>query len=266
MFGGDEISGPSNSTWVRTGNCWTELQLSVKPQTRSYAALAFDPIRRRSVMYGGGRADPGKPVVTLADTWEWDGTNWISVQASPSPILVSPVAAFDIATGQFVVYGFDETASQPNTWVWNGSQWLHLHPTSTPGARVMSSMAYDYSSRQIVLFGGFNHASGWLSDTWTWDGTTWTQQRPSVSPGSPALLCGGSPLALVATVGPNLGTWLWDSTTWKAIPTIHSPPKRVNSACTFTGTDLVLFGGWGQSGQPLSDLWLFNDLDWMAGR
>src|SRR5258708_7402041 len=32
MFGGDEsTSGSSNSTWLRTGNCWTEIQVSVKP-------------------------------------------------------------------------------------------------------------------------------------------------------------------------------------------------------------------------------------------
>jgi hypothetical protein len=275
MFGGSGSAGSMNDTWVKGAGCWTQSEPSVSPPTRDNAAIAFDPVHNLTVMYGGIRHDPGKAVVILSDTWQWDGVNWIEVHPSPAPVLVAPVGAFDVATSQFVVFGFNNIGSQPETWTWNGSQWLHVHPSSTPGARTSSSMAYDYSSRKIVLFGGFNNATGGSLDTWTWDGTTWTQQRPPTSPGGQGWVCGGWPLVLIeASAWPNpvaspsrgnpatLRTWFWDSNDWKSPTTMHSPPNRLNPECAFTGSEVVLFGGWGESGQLLSDTWVFRNSDW----
>jgi hypothetical protein len=52
--------------------------------------VAFDPARRRLVLFGGWRFG------ALADTWEWDGASWVqqSPVASP-PAVDGPTMAFD---------------------------------------------------------------------------------------------------------------------------------------------------------------------------
>lgn len=97
---------------------------------------------------------------------------------------------------------------------------------AVPPPRSLAAMAYDESTRTVVLFGGAGAGGGLLDDTWTWDGGAWTQQHPAVSPPArrlarmtydPAthdvLLFGGAGLA---------DTWLWDGGDWKQAS--GSPP------------------------------------------
>jgi hypothetical protein len=126
-------------------------------------------------------------------------------------------------------------------------------------------MAYDNASQLVLLFGGRKLSGATSTDTWTWDGTTWTMERePSRYPGAPGVLCGGSPLILVAPVGLIDKTWFWELSDWKGIEPQHTLPPRSNTACTFTGPEVVLFGG-SDGSQFLSDTWLFRSVDWVRG-
>src|ERR1700728_4007926 len=58
-----------------------------------------------------------------------------------------------------------------------GVGWTQQSPPTSPAIRDGATMAYDFSTGQLVLFGGLG-GSGVFGDTWTWDGTNWTQQTP----------------------------------------------------------------------------------------
>src|ERR1019366_1574692 len=66
-------------------------------------------------------------------------------------------------------------------WSWTGTTWSQISATTSPTLRAGASLAYDASSSQMVLFGGYN-GSSYLQDTWTWSGTTWTALAPAAKP------------------------------------------------------------------------------------
>ena len=83
-------------------------------------------------------------------------------------------------------------------------------------------MAYDATSKQVILFGGQTQ-----DQTWAWDGSAWTQVVPATSP-SPRT---GERMAYDAarhdivlfggrgslTRDPLGDTWIWDGATWTEV-------------------------------------------------
>jgi hypothetical protein len=69
LFGGN--------TCLWDGVRWTRAETPHAPAARAVHALAYDPVRKCVVLYGGtvDRKD-------AADTWEWDGVRWREVRAS----------------------------------------------------------------------------------------------------------------------------------------------------------------------------------------
>jgi len=85
LFGGDGggVQGV-NDTWEYDGANWALINTSTSPMPRWGHALAFDPVNEKVVLFGGyGPEYPsGAP---LADTWEYDGINWVETRSSVSP-------------------------------------------------------------------------------------------------------------------------------------------------------------------------------------
>jgi hypothetical protein len=75
-----------------------------------------------------------------------------------------------------------------DTWMFShATGWMQLSPPVSPPALGGAAMAYDPTTKKVVLFGGFLTPEGGTTvinsdETWTWDGATWTQQFPPVSP------------------------------------------------------------------------------------
>jgi hypothetical protein len=275
LFGGDVEVAPSmgsaNDTWLLSSGCWSEVQSASAPPSRAGAAADYDPIHNVVVLYGGVQSAPGKTPTFLADTWLLNGTTWSQVQPAIAPSLTVPVGAFDIATGQFVVFGAPQSGAPAETWAWDGTHWFQLHPQVSPIARIDATMAYDSGAHKLVLFGGFNAGVGTLGDTWTWDGTNWQEEHPASSP-SPrigASMCGGQQLILFggSDISSPAGaeTWTWVHGNWRQVATTHKPTARRNAACARGDAGVVVFGGQGTAGQPLSDRWSFTGSDWSAG-
>jgi hypothetical protein len=63
------LAGGDTCLW--DGTTWTKASPTRSPTSRMVHGLAFDPVRRVTVLYGGSvdRAN-------VADTWEWDGADW----------------------------------------------------------------------------------------------------------------------------------------------------------------------------------------------
>src|SRR5262249_25005085 len=79
----------SSSLLAWNGTAWTQVHVSNWPPFRGGAAFAFDPVRARTVLFGGYDALLG----LLGDTWEWDGNVWTQFGgAGPAPRLDAAMA------------------------------------------------------------------------------------------------------------------------------------------------------------------------------
>ena len=85
----------------------------------------------------GGRAAGQR----VADTWEWDGTNWTQFIPSPTPFArIWHSMAFDPQVGHIVMFGGDHIEPYGlgvinDTWEWNGSQWSQDWTSGAPSVR-----------------------------------------------------------------------------------------------------------------------------------
>ena len=233
------------------------------------------------------------PTAASAQTTATSST-WTSLNPNPTATNTpsgrdGAAMAYDPATNQVVLFGgYTGNGYGQSTWVWNGSSWTQVNtPTNqTPGNRGYAMMAYDATSRQLVLFGGQNQpgcdAAGFLNDTWVWNGSGWTHETPASSPSvrafasmayDPAngglILFGGQSATGNCTAGTAVndsGTWLWQNNTWTRLLTT-GPSARYGTTMTYDSatSDLVLFGGTSSSygaGPGLSDTWLWNGTAW----
>ena len=141
MFGGQlctdaEATCLANDTWELDGRVWTQAAPDHAPAPRANVALAYDPIRETTVMFGGRGPDPGAP---LGDTWVWNGADWIEQHPPTSPLARSGASmAWDAPRRRLVLFGGDTaTGSTNDSWEWDGVTWTQVQvgnaPTHVPG-------------------------------------------------------------------------------------------------------------------------------------
>jgi cysteine-rich repeat protein len=133
---------------------WASL-LQSPPSDRAGAALAYDAVRHRTVLFGGFNHGPHY----FDTTWEWDGTAW--TQAAPAHFPAARAfhaMAWDAALGKVVLYGGVADTDQQfkvlydDTWTWDGSDWTQL--ATAPLGCDGHAMAYDATRQQLLVFGG----------------------------------------------------------------------------------------------------------------
>ena len=166
-------STPAVQTWEWDGATWVQRSFA-GPSRRIGAAMAFDRVRGRTVLFGG--ADPmfilNPP---LNDTWEWDGTTWTQRAPAVAPSGRSGASmTFDTARGVSVLYGGGAT---PDTWEYDGNTWT---PWPQTGPHGRGSVVYDSHRDRAVLIGGDVTSNN--QDVWEWDGAAWTQRFATMLP------------------------------------------------------------------------------------
>jgi Galactose oxidase, central domain len=84
LFGGGNVSTERGDagTWTfdPASKTWLELKLKLQPPARANSMLAFDPVAREVVLFGGDQLDQ-----LIADTWTFDGKQWTQRKPSLSP-------------------------------------------------------------------------------------------------------------------------------------------------------------------------------------
>ena len=180
LFGGRTGAVTYGSdTWTFSGSNWTQLTPAASPPQRYEAAFAYDTATSQMVLFGGNGGS------ALGDTWLWTGTNWTSPGPSTSPTpRYGETLAYSPAIDELVLLGGQTTGGYDNsTWVWNsaGTNWAQLASSTSPSVRTTPAMAFDQSSGQMVVFGGYNGTS-YLGDTWQWSATGVTGVSPSSGP------------------------------------------------------------------------------------
>jgi hypothetical protein len=183
---GDGTSPPAllADTWILRDDDWTRVSAS-GPSSRAEAAVAYDPRRGRTVLFGGRYTSPDG-VTRLGDTWEWDGRRWIRVSTGgPSP-RSGAAMAWHPELRAVVLFG-GSGGPLGDTWAWDGSAWIRLPVPPAPG-RFNTVMAWDPSVRRLVRFGGWD-GRGRTADTWELREEGWAMvQHEGPSPRNHAVL------------------------------------------------------------------------------
>lgn len=161
LFGGDTAttgSGPTETqaTWVWNGSTWAQRTPSMVPTPRRSAAMAYDRIRQRVVLFGGTDNTAGVES-PLGDTWLWDGTTWTSQGAvtRPPPRFGSGLA-WDAPRGVLVLAGgvsYPAAEVFGDAWQWDGNAWSLLPDL---GRRRQHSLVEAGDGAGVVVFAGFD--------------------------------------------------------------------------------------------------------------
>lgn len=209
-------------TWEWDGEVWTRVAMD-GPTRRQRHAVAYDPIRRRTVLFGGQVPNS----VNLGDTWEWDGATWTQIPTTNGPLPRRDTAlVFDAVRGRTLLFGGQGTIVTNDTWEWDGATWTLLNPPTRPPGMWGHAMAFDPTVQQVILFGGGT------PQTWSWNGATgtWTFRTSSGPFDSRYAGMSYDPTMqrVVLFGGGSSGSWpgrtfSWDSTT--GVWTQHAPTQ-----------------------------------------
>jgi hypothetical protein len=220
------------ATWEFDGLRWRQTVPPGSVLLNQYgsAAMAYDPVHQRVVLYGGQSAG--------TSTWLYDGQTWSQLNGASPGARSGAMMAFEPTTQRLVLFGGSQNTRLNDPWAFDGQGWTQLSVGAAPSARDDGALATDEAHGRVVLVGGESSA-GLLEDTWAFDGTRWTQLAPTQYPdeyeyaGSHDGLAGralqADPktglLLLVGGSHPNRSsigagyvsdqTWAFDGTTWR---------------------------------------------------
>jgi hypothetical protein len=182
------IPPPASDTWEWNGANWTQITPTANAGARYRYAACFDPIRNRTVMFGGTNTQLLAP--PLGTTWEYNGTTWTQVTSAGTPGPRDRASmCFHPGLGKAVLFGgYNGSAFTNQTWTYDGTTWTQLTIAgSLPAARSSAGFCYDATRNVCVLMGG-QDATGAMADTWTFDGTAWRQQTVTTTAGRDLML------------------------------------------------------------------------------
>jgi hypothetical protein len=182
----------SEELWEWDGSEW-RIQHSANPDlkfpapdARRHHAMAYDPGRERTVLFGGSASG------NFDDVWEFDGERWEQLCGAgtscsgPSARRMHALAYDEVAKTMVMFGGVDDADLSDQLWEWNGASWRQRCGEGTicsgPTARYGHSMMWDGNRQRIVIFGGCTAGNGSTCTTdsdevWEWNGSTrnWTR-------------------------------------------------------------------------------------------
>ncbi len=263
------------------------------PGRRGGAALAYDPLRGQTVLFGGSNGDNGG--ILYDDTFVWDGTDWDRVCTDGDclddvfPPRSNHGHGYDPTRQRSVLYsGGDDRRT--DVWAWDGAVWEELC-TEEPCA---SSMPAEGSWHSKLVWDAANaHFLIWNADlagtgVWSWDGGdgVW-ERRPGNLPSRwGASVVYDSVLGEAVVFGGSAGlwqqhndTWTWSGTwnpdtgAWEAESWVNEgppapvPEARVHASYAFDPVRevMTLFGGYVYNNPPPgNNVWTWDGASWTA--
>lgn len=188
LFGGrDENWDIVNETWTfeSASGTWERVETASAPSPRFMHAMAYDPNRRRVILYGGTDGDD-----SLGDLWVFETATatWTELSDDGPPSRMLHGMVFESHRDRLVVFGGRyQRAGRPrqlgDTWAFDfeSNSWFEFSPDQSPSDRDHPAMAYDESAERIILFGG-ERGSAVVGDTWSFSDGQWREQNPTAAP------------------------------------------------------------------------------------
>lgn len=225
LFGSEEDQPNSLSdTWEFANGRWNRLDAGTAPPARSAAAMAYDPLNDRIVMFGGYSQSDGKGE-RLSDTWQFRNGKWARLDVAGPSARVGAAVVFDPVRRAVLLFGGSTEdraygAGTGETWILEKNRWARLRTVQPPNI-FNSAMAYMTERNEVIRFGGWNGSSR------------------------------------------NNETWLLRDYGWIRIGTSQTPVSRNHSAMVFDPVNkrAVLFGGH-DGVNVFGDLWFFASGKW----
>jgi hypothetical protein len=255
-----------------------------RPEPRTGPSMAFDEARNQVVLFGGSG---------FADTWTWDGKNWMQQHAAVTPPgRTGAGMTYDPDTKSVLMWGGLEANGQAaDFWSWDGSNWAQIRSANSPPPQGISGWAtpapiltYDSNHHRVVLIrnNGNHPAVPQSPDVWTWDGSAWSHPTIATAPAiwgtatyDPAL---GAVLFFGVDSKMTPQTWTFDGATWIELPSVLAPTvplddpppmvyfKPANTAALVDGSGGIWAwtgGDWtqqsGSSGLPATAGYMVSD-------
>jgi len=179
LFGGSLDATPTageTDTWEFDGSDWTPVPTDTTPEARYYAALGYDPQRKRVVLFGGFHNG-----INSTGTWEYDGTDWIERDQVVGPgSRMNPSLVWFPASQGLVLFGGMRNVIIPyifdDTWLYRDGVWQDISTDLRPTARQGHAAFFDPLRERMLIFGGARQPDGvLLADSWEFDGELWLQ-------------------------------------------------------------------------------------------
>lgn len=172
LFGGYRIESGGvlrlSDTWEWDGISWRKRAEGI-PTSRNGSAIAYDSVRRRTVLFGGAIKPGG-----ATETWEWDGYVWSEVESARDEPRYNAAMVYDESRGVMVRFGgWNGSRRIGETSEFDGQKWTRLS-IEGPSPRNHTTMVYDQKRKKIVLFGGHDGEFVY-GDTWEFDGRSWRE-------------------------------------------------------------------------------------------
>jgi hypothetical protein len=247
----------SIDTWFADAAGWH--RVATAPPARG--GVVFEAASGRFVVFSGtGNA---------AETWTFDGSNWVRQTPATSPPARTQFGlAYDAARARTVLFGGNDGMNDlADTWEFDGANWIQVATANAPSPRNQLAVAYDSRRGRTVLFGG--SGSNLLGDTWEFDGTNWypitTPTQPRARTGHAlafdvargrVLLTGGFDSSVL-----SMGdAWEYDGTDWSAFGGVPGYSGRYGHSMVYDIASLRMVLGFGAWWRPIFDHGHYYDL------
>lgn len=234
-----------------TQGTWRGRSTATRPSIRAVGAMAYDPVRKEMVQYGGTASADfplGRTPLPAPGTWTLPSTGggWVSKAGAPQPGgRTAPGMTFDAGRGRVVLMGGGADA---NVWEWDGTVWMsRAAGTPAPMLTGRVPIAYDSVRSRVAV---------WASDgIWEWNGAAGTFAARASAP--PAYV--GAPGTNTAAIffdgatGHMVGfgataTWDWDPAanifTNLNVAPASGPIAQVGTGASFAAYDGRVIRTW----------------------
>jgi Galactose oxidase, central domain len=258
------------------GSTWKRLAPATSPSLRSYPAMAYDPVSKKIVLFGGFGASGD-----LNDTWTFDGTTWTEVKTAVAPpVRAATTMAFDKHAHKLVIFGGFNFGAQKylqDTWVWDGpsSTWAQVKMKTSPPAGSGAMLFTDPLTGNAMMFGGYNARNKIPAyhTTWRFTGTAWQKLHPIVNPiprgwGVASLDSKRNNVVMTGGNGDTIrtdNTWTWDGGNWTQQFPATQVQSMVGPGYAFDPAlqAVVVFGGFGTQTGDTNETWEWTGTNWV---
>ena len=266
-----QTSGTLATTYEWDGSNWKKNDAISSVLRLTGEAIAYDPVRRTTLIFGGTEAFS----IPIGATYDYHNGAWASATQTVHTPAPRSLFAFNTDPTNGVIWlvgGMDSISTWDELWKYSDGNWTQITVDGTPAACGSPASTYDTDRHKLIVL--CQDAS--LHE---FDGTAWKAFNPSDLKTHPQVRR-WSAMTYDATIKKTVlfggfndtnylnETWLWDGTAWTQVKK-NLPPSRSHAAMWFDPVmkKSVIYGGVGQRStndriERFSDMWSFDGSGW----